>query len=93
MKNDFPFHQRKRNAESLFLSGLDYGNVIHGKAAVSTLKTLNAVYHTALRFITNEPYNPHHCTPYQNVVRLSLAVLFLNLFIYETLLEILPPCI
>lgn len=46
--------------ELFFLSVLDYVDVTHGKAAVSTLKSLYAVYHSGLSFITNDPYSSHH---------------------------------
>ena len=39
-------------SQSVFISVLDYGDVIYGNASHSTLKTLDAVYHSALRFIT-----------------------------------------
>ena len=63
----FPMACRKRVIEAVFLSVLDYGDVIYGKAAPSVLKPLDAVYHSALRFITGEHYRTHHCTLYERV--------------------------
>src|SRR4029434_4094635 len=63
----FTFPDRKRIIESVFISVLDYGDVIYGNASHSTLKTLDAVYHSALRFITGDRYGTHHCTLYNKV--------------------------
>ena len=46
---------------------LDYGDVVYGNASHSTLKTLDAVYHSALRVITGDNYGTHHCTLYNKV--------------------------
>lgn len=46
-----PMCSRKTIAEAIFLSVLGYGVVIYRHAAVITLKPLDAVYHSALRFI------------------------------------------
>ena len=37
------------------------------KAAPSVLKPLDTVYHSALRFISGEPYMTHHCVLYERV--------------------------
>ena len=64
---------RKRVIEAVFLSVLDYGDVIYGKAAPSVLKPLDTVYHSALRFISGEHYRTHHCILYDRVGWPSLA--------------------
>lgn len=51
----------------LFFSVMDYGDVISRHASASTLKPLDAVYHSALSFITGDVYSTHHCTLYELV--------------------------
>ena len=63
----FPMACRKRVIEAVFLSVLDYGDVIYGKASPSVLKPLDTVYHSALRFISGAPYMTHHCILYDRV--------------------------
>lgn len=58
----FPVPCRKRIIESVFLSVLDYADVIYRHAASSVLKPLDSVYHSAFRFITGDVYGTHHCT-------------------------------
>ena len=55
---------RKRIVEAVFLSVLDYGDVIYGQAASSTLKPLEAVDHSALRFITGDTVVMGHTIAY-----------------------------
>ena len=45
---------RKRIIEAVFLSVLDFGDVIYRHASVSTLTPLDSVYHSALRCITDD---------------------------------------
>ena len=62
-------------------------------AATSTLKPLNALYHSALRFITGDGYRTHHCVLYDKVGWPSLAVRreqHCMIFIYKALIHILP---
>ena len=70
----FPWPTRKRLIEALFLSALDYGDIIYRNASATTLKTLDSVYHSALRFITGDTYNTHHCILYNKVGWPSLAI-------------------
>ena len=72
-RSNFPPSCRKRVIESVFMSVLDYGDVIYRHAAVTTLKALDSVYHSALRFITQDKYNTHHCVLYDKVGWTSLA--------------------
>lgn len=43
---------------------LDYGGVIYKHASASTLKPLDTVYYSAVRFITADFYSAHHCIFY-----------------------------
>jgi hypothetical protein len=45
-------NSRKQIIQSMFLSVLDYGDIIYMNAAATSLKMLDAVYHNALHFIT-----------------------------------------
>uniref|UniRef100_A0A0E9XHX0 Uncharacterized protein n=1 Tax=Anguilla anguilla TaxID=7936 RepID=A0A0E9XHX0_ANGAN len=46
-RTSFPMISRKRIVEAVFLSVLDYGDVLYRIAAPSTLKPLDSVYHSA----------------------------------------------
>ena len=84
---------RKIIVLSSFVSVLDYGDILYCHAAPSTLNQLNPVYHSALRFITNDNFYTHHCTLYQKVGWSSLQSrrnIHLMLFIYKALLCKLP---
>ena len=69
-----PKHTRKKIIEATLLPVLDYGDVLYRDAPVTTLKSLDSVYHAALRFITGDPYNTHHCILYEKVGWSSLSV-------------------
>ena len=43
---------------------LDFGNVIYKLASNTILNKLDAVYHSAIRFVTKAPYTTHHCDLY-----------------------------
>ena len=43
---------------------LDFGDVIYKIASNTLLNKLDAVYHSAIRFVTNAPYTTHHCDLY-----------------------------
>lgn len=45
--------------EAIFMSVLDY---------VEVIKPLNMAYHSALRLITGDSYDTHHCIVYEKVV-------------------------
>lgn len=55
---------RRRIIEAVYLSLMDYSDVIYMHATASPLKPLDAVYHSALRFITGDVYSAHHCILY-----------------------------
>ncbi len=59
--------------EAVFLSMLDDGDVNYRHAAASTLEPLNVIYHSALRFVTGDNYNTHHCVLCSKVGWPSLA--------------------
>ena len=43
---------------------LDFGDVIYKIASNTLLNKLDAVYHSAIRFVTEAPYTTHHCDLY-----------------------------
>lgn len=47
-KLNFPLLCRKQIIEAVFLSVLDYGDVIYRHASASTLTSLDSIYHSAL---------------------------------------------
>ena len=67
LKQSFPMHRRKKIVEAMLLTTLDYGNMIYRNASATTLKSLDSVYHSALKFITGDPYNIHYCVLYEKV--------------------------
>ena len=88
------FQPKKRIIESVFISVLDYGDVIYGNASLSTLKTLDAMYHSALRFITGDRYGTHHCTLYNKVGWPALSErrdFHWKILIYKTIIGLMPP--
>ena len=93
----FFFCCRKRIVEAV-LSVLDYGDTIYRIAAPSILQRLDAVYHSALRFVTGDSYDTHHCVLYANAGLSSLNErrerhLFIYLFIFKAIIGKLPPYI
>lgn len=89
-------NNRKQIVESTFLPVIDYGDTIYMHASASVLKPLDAVYHSAIRFITGDRFSTHHCTLYQKVNWLPLKTrreMHLALFVYKALLHKLPPFI
>ncbi len=65
---------RKQIVQSTFSSVIDYGDVIYMHSSASILKPRDAVYHSALRFITRYCFRTHHCILYDKVGWQSLAV-------------------
>lgn len=64
----------EKNMKVIFLSVLDYGDIIYSYDPGPILKRLEAVYHSAVRFITDDPYGTQHCILYQKVGWLALTV-------------------
>ena len=52
---------------------LDFGDVIYKIASNTLLNKLDAVYHSAIRFVTKAPYTTHHCDLYARSSWLALA--------------------
>jgi hypothetical protein len=53
---------------------LDFGDVIYQIASNTLLSKLDAVYHSAIRFVTKAPYTTHHCDLYAVVGWPSLHI-------------------
>uniref|UniRef100_A0A8C7E0X5 Reverse transcriptase domain-containing protein n=1 Tax=Oncorhynchus kisutch TaxID=8019 RepID=A0A8C7E0X5_ONCKI len=53
---------------------LDFGDVIYKMASNTLLSKLDAVYHSAIRFVTKAPYTTHHCDLYALVGWPSLHI-------------------
>ena len=53
---------------------LDFGDVIHKIASNTLLSKLDAVYHSAICFVTKAPYTTHHCDLYALVGWSSLHI-------------------
>ena len=53
---------------------LDFGDVIYKIASNTLLSKLDAVYHSAIRFVTKSPYTTHHCDLYDLVGWPSLHI-------------------
>ncbi len=72
-KSCFSFNARKKLVSGTCFLILDYGDV-YQLASSYLLASLEAVYHGALRFITDCTYSTHHCILYNRVAWSSLAV-------------------
>ena len=89
----FSLASRKTIVQSVVMSVFDYGDVLYMHASLSTLKPLDAVYHSALRLITGDSYLTHHCLLYEKVGWTSLAARreqHCILFIYKAACGKLP---
>ena len=53
---------------------LDFGDVIYKIASNTLLSKLDAVYHSAIRFVTKASYTTHHCDLYALVGWPSLHI-------------------
>lgn len=90
----FFYLREKKILKTALLSVLGYGEVIYGLAACTTLWPLDAVYHSALRFITRDSYGTHYCLLHQKSGQTVLLVRrdqHLFLFIYKGILKKSPP--
>ncbi len=63
-----------RNSSATFLPILAYGDVVYQHTPSCRLSSLDAVYHGALRVITDCKHLTHDCTVYSRVAWSSLAV-------------------
>ena len=59
-KSCLSLNRRKQIIQSTFLSVLDYGDTIYMNATATSLKPLDAVYHSTLCFITGNNFSTHH---------------------------------
>ena len=50
----------------------DYGDTVYRTASQSTLRKLDTLHHSAIRFATGAPFNTHHCDLYNLVDWTSL---------------------
>ena len=63
-KSCFSFAAKKRLVAGIFLSLMDYGDVLYMHASSQCLHSLDSVYHGALRFIICLKALTHHCDLY-----------------------------
>lgn len=93
VKSCFSPTSRKQLVMALFLSQLDYGDIVYRFACPTVLAKLDPLYHATLRFISNSPFRTHHCNLYSSVGWTSLATRRLQhwyMFIYKAFLGKLP---
>ena len=84
---------RKYLVSATFLPLLDYGDILYMHASATCLRSLDTVYHSALRFVTGCPYLTHHCTLYQKAGWAPLSSRRYThwlTFIYKALLGMIP---
>ncbi len=60
----FNLKVRKELVAATFLSVVDYGDILYMHATKSVLRSLDSVYHSALRFVIKAEYSTHHCSLY-----------------------------
>lgn len=92
-KSSFTHATKQTLVKTTLLPILDYGDVIYKMAPSTTLKKLDTLYHSAIRFITGAPFHTHHCDLYKLVGWPSLHTRRLHhwfLFIYKTVLGMTP---
>uniref|UniRef100_A0A8K9X3J7 Reverse transcriptase domain-containing protein n=1 Tax=Oncorhynchus mykiss TaxID=8022 RepID=A0A8K9X3J7_ONCMY len=73
---------------------LDFSDVIYKIASKTLLNKLDAVHHSAIRFVTKAPYTTHHCDLYALIGWPSLHTrrqTYWLQVIYKTLLGKVPP--
>uniref|UniRef100_A0A8K9V1J2 Reverse transcriptase domain-containing protein n=1 Tax=Oncorhynchus mykiss TaxID=8022 RepID=A0A8K9V1J2_ONCMY len=73
-KASFPHAAKHTLIKWTILPILDLGDVIYKIASNSLLSKLDAVYHSAIRFVTKAPYPTHHCDLYNLVGWPSLHI-------------------
>ena len=88
-------HEAKHTLVKLtILPILDFMDVIYKIASNTLLRKLDAVYHSAMRFVTKAPYTTHHCDLYALVGWHSLHIRCQTHWlqvIYKSLLVKAPP--
>uniref|UniRef100_A0A8C2Q2T0 ribonuclease H n=1 Tax=Cyprinus carpio TaxID=7962 RepID=A0A8C2Q2T0_CYPCA len=89
----FNLKARKELVAATFLSVVDYGDILYMHAAKSVLRSLDSVYHSALRFVTKAEYFTHHCSLYSLSGWPPLSIRRQHhwlIFIYKAVLGLLP---
>uniref|UniRef100_A0A8K9Y0Q6 Reverse transcriptase domain-containing protein n=1 Tax=Oncorhynchus mykiss TaxID=8022 RepID=A0A8K9Y0Q6_ONCMY len=93
-KSSFTHAAKHTFVKLTILPILDFGDVIYKIASNTLLNKLDAVYHSAIRFVTKAPYTTHHCDLYALVGWPSLHTRrqthWLQV-IYKSLLDKAPP--
>ena len=72
-KSCFSIYARNTLVQSLIMPVFDYGDILYMHAAQATLKPLDVVYHSVLRFILDCDFRTHHCDLYNAVGWPSLS--------------------
>ncbi len=72
-KSCFSFTSRKTIIQSTVMPVFDYGDTLNMHASSTILRSLDAVFHCALRFITFDGFFTHHCILYKKVGWSSLT--------------------
>ena len=73
---------------------LDFGDVVYKITSITLLNKLDAIYHSAIHFVTKAPYTTHHCDLYDLVGWPSLHTRHQTHWlqvIYKSLLGKAPP--
>lgn len=66
-KSNFLLICSKTTVESAIFSPINYGDAIHRNATASTLRLLDLVYYSTVRFITSDGYSSHRYILYDKV--------------------------
>ncbi len=89
----FNLKVRKELVAATFLSVVDYGDILYMHATKSVLRSLDSVYHSALRFVINAEYSTHHCSLYSLSGWPPLSIRRQHhwlIFIYKAVIGLLP---
>ena len=92
-KSSFTHSAKHTLVKMSILPIFDYGDTIYRMASQSTLKKLDILHHSAIRFATSAPFTTHHCELYNLVDWTSLHTRRLRHWlqlIYKTRLGISP---
>jgi hypothetical protein len=73
-KASFTHAAKHTLVKPIILPVLDFSDVIYKIASNTLLSKLDAVYHSAIRFVTKAPYTTHHCDLYAFVGWPSLHI-------------------
>ena len=77
----FSFEARRRLVSATFMPLLDYGDILYMNASAQCLRSIDTLYHGALRFILNYKTLTNHCILYTRVGLPSLVTRRLSHFI------------